>query len=451
MLRSEHWRELCGLLSNESETAAVLIVGWSLSQRPSLLVRSVVLVTDTDYVLRSPIGLTISSPGFVHPLKQARLDRSGAVFFHTHPGGSPAPSSHDRRVDEEIGDLVRERTATQTYGHVILGGTEDKPLLGGIWWSPSGVRYEVDRLRVVGSTIQVTDLRDGSDATSDVFDRQTRAFGASGQRTLRTLHAGVVGAGGTGSATCELLLRLGVGELTVIDDDVVTATNVPRLFGAGHDDIGSLKVDVVQRNARRIGLGSLVHSMASRVTSQEAARALRECDVVFGCTDDEAGRAVLSRLAYWYLIPVIDEGVVVDSDGEQIRGIFARVTYLAPGSACLVCRGRVDFARVRSELLSPLERSSLESEGYVAGLPGPTPSVVVYTSLVATLAVAELLERLFHFGAEPRPSELIALVADRKLVGNVVGAREGHFCADTSSWGRGDDQPLLGQVWLDAG
>lgn len=40
-----------------------------------------------------------------------------------------------------------------------------------------------------------------------------------------------------------------------------------------------------------------------------------------------------------------------------LEGINGRVTILAPGSACLICRGRIDRARAATEMLTPGERT----------------------------------------------------------------------------------------------
>ena len=55
----------------------------------------------------------------------------------------------------------------------------------------------------------------------------------------------------------------------------------------------------------------------------DLAKSLRSCDVVLGCTDDNRGRAVLSRLAYWYLLPVFGTAFLVDTDGKHVRGYTA--------------------------------------------------------------------------------------------------------------------------------
>ena len=177
-------------------------------------------------------------------------------------------------------------------------------------------------------------------------------------------------------------------------------------------------------------------------------KTLVHCDVVFGCTDDNRGRAILSRLAYWYLIPIFDTAFLVDTAGDQVRGLFGRVTTVAPGTACLFCRNRIDPALLAAEALPADERERLAAEGYVPGLGEPDPSVGTYTTLTGTLAVSELLDRLFGLsGDDDPPSELLARLHDRMMSTTHAAPRGGHYCADRSVWGRGDTEPFLEQIW----
>ncbi|MDT3445441.1 ThiF family adenylyltransferase [Pseudofrankia sp. BMG5.37] len=72
------------------------------------------------------------------------------------------------------------------------------------------------------------------------WHRQAMLFGAAGQQAFARMRVAVVGLGGAGNIITEFLAHLGVGELVLIDDDRVDATNLPRLLAA--------------RNARRANL-----------------------------------------------------------------------------------------------------------------------------------------------------------------------------------------------------
>lgn len=179
------------------------------------------------------------------------------------------------------------------------------------------------------------------------------------------------------------------------------------------------------------------------------ARSLSGSDVVFGCTDDNAGRIILSRLSAYLRIIVIDSGVLLSSSPDGgLEGIHARVTVLKPGAACLLCRGRIDLARAAAEQMPTTEHQRLAAEGYAPALPGVQPAVVTYTTMVGAYAVAELLELLTGYGPEPRPTETLIRAHDREVSTNTATARAGHFYdPDRGHLGAGPGEPFLGKTW----
>jgi molybdopterin/thiamine biosynthesis adenylyltransferase len=433
-------------LSLKVETAAVIIARL-VADTDTLLVRRVLWVPDHAYLRREALALEIASSGYVPALKVAAEDDAMAIFFHTHPQGDPDSSEYDVVVDERLRSLFQLRTGQPTYGSLILGGTPEAPRFSGRIFSDDDER-PLERVRAVGG--RLTLLVHGSDDVDEThFDRQIRAFGRKGQAVLGALRVGIVGVGGTGSTVFEQVARLGVGEIVVVDDDALTESNLTRIHESAAAQVNQPKVKVAADAAARIGLGTRVIVHDARVTSVAAARTLRTCDVIFGCTDDNRGRAILSRLAYWYLLQVIDTAFLVDSDGLHVQGLFGRVTTVAPGTACLFCRGRIDQAQLAAEALPGEERKRLAAEGYVPGLGEPDPSVGAYTTLVGAAAVSELLDRLFGFSGESPPSELLLRVHDRAVSTTSVGPQDGHYCADRSVWGRGDVEPFLEQMWAD--
>jgi len=224
---------------------------------------------------------------------------------------------------------------------------------------------------------------------------------------------------------------------------------VTRVYGSTASDIGQPKVQVLARHLVRIAPDLRCETVQSMITLEATARRLVGCDVVFGCTDDNAGRLVLSRLAIYLLIPVIDCGVLLSSDASgQLTGIDGRVTILTPGQACLICRDRIDLARAGSELLTPDERVRREDEGYAPALARIEPAVVAFTTFVGATAVSELLERLIGYGPEPRPSEILLRCHEREISTNVAFPRRGHYCdLESNKLGLGMTLPFLEQTW----
>ena len=436
------------------ETAGVMLAG--IAQAPNgdirLLARHVRWVPETAYLRREHDGLTITSEGYVPALGEA--DRLGAVciWVHTHPGkyGVPQPSEHDKVVDRQIADLFRLRSASSFYGALIFSPRPTGLAFTGHLQRENCAAVPIERLWEVGDRWRLVRAYDSAlPALSPIFDRNVRAFGSAIQVTLGDIRVGIVGCGGTGSAIAEQLVRLGVRRITLIDPDELSESNVTRVYGSGFADVGQPKVDVLARHLARIAVGVNCDAVRSMITVEATARHLTTCDIVFGCTDDNAGRLVLSRLATYLLTPVVDCGVLLSSNADsQLTGIDGRVTVLSPGQACLVCRDRIDIARAGAEMLTPEERNRREDEGYAPALGRTEPAVVAFTTLVGAAAVSELLERLIGYGPQLRPSELLLRCHEREISVNVASPRRGHYCHPSSGKaGLGMTLPFLEQAW----
>jgi len=282
-----------------------------------------------------------------------------------------------------------------------------------------------------------------------MFDRNVRAFGTEIQTVLGDLRVTIVGAGGTGSAVAEQLVRLGVRRLLLIDNDELSESNVTRVYGSTLRDVGRPKVDVLHDHLTAIAPGLHCATIRGMITVQSVAKLLCGSDLVFGCTDDNAGRLVLSRISTYFLLPVIDLGVLISSDAEgNLQGIDGRITTLTPGAACLVCRNRVDLARAAAEMQTPEERRRLVDEGYAPALGAVEPAVIAFTSAVAAAAVNELLDRLIGYGPPDQPTEVLLRLHEREVSTNRAMPREAHYChPGQGKWGAGVGEPFLDQLW----
>lgn len=425
--------ELRSAATAEVETAGVLLARMVTTPAGDvrLLARRVHWVPADAYLERKSDRLSISSSGYVHALADAEQDGSIAIWLHSHPGNgsSPRPSRHDRVVDEQIADLFRLRAETDYYAALVISHHHGQLRFAGHLES-AAERADIDRLWITGSRLHLAhNATHDSSPIPDEFDRNIRAFGGDIQRVLGDLSVAVVGAGGTGSSVAEQLTRLGVRRLHLLDPDELSDSNVTRVYGSARGDVGRAKVEVLAAHLRRIAPDAQITTTQGMITSEPIARTMLDADVVFGCTDDNAGRLVLSRIASYLLTPVIDCGVLLSSGPSgQLQGIDGRVTVLAPGAACLVCRGRIDLQRAAAEMMTPEEHERLAGEGYAPALAGVEPAVVTYTTQVAAAAVTELLERLVHYGPEPAPTEILLRLHEREVSTNDALPRSGHYC-----------------------
>lgn len=446
--------ELDSIVRHGVETAGVLLVSVVrlTGENVRLLGREFVPVPDSAYLSRKESSLTIASDGYVNALARAEQLNATALWVHTHPGieSSPDPSSHDDVVDRQLAETFRLRSGSDYYGALILAPRDPGIAFTGHIAFDSMESTSITRIWVVGDRFRLIHAHGLSTPRSlEIFDRNVRAFGPAIQQTLGELKIAIVGCGGTGSAVAEQLVRLGVRHFLLVDPETLSPSNLTRVYGSGPADIGRAKVEITASHIKRIAPESICEELKGMITESATAKYLRSCDLIFGCTDDNAGRLVLSRIPTYLLTPVIDCGVLLTSDEqENLTGIDARVTTIVPEQACLMCRGRIDVARAGAEMLTPQERRRLEGEGYAPALGKTEPAVVTFTTLTAATAVSELLERLIGYGPYPRPNEVLLRCHEREISTNFAVPRTGHYCSESAGKvGAGMTEPFLELAW----
>ena len=340
-------------------------------------------------------------------------------------------------------------------GRVVL--TADGQLAGRIWLLPKAKAHAPLRMiREIGPRFHLHYPGRGRGLLVPAFDRQALALGKALNDDLQRLRVSVVGCGGTGSAVAMLLARLGVGQIALIDNDIVDRTNLNRLHSAHQADADAMrpKVDVLANSISEMGIGVRVVPYESWVGDPQCRDVLRSSDIIFGCTDDHDGRLFLNRLAYYYLVPVIDIGLAIEvdeGDPPTVKAFDGRVTVLTPPDACLIRRGVAIPEIAAGEALrrdDPEEYEQRKAEGYVAGEGDPAPAVVTFTTELACMGANELIHRLQGFrgvnGSAANRVRKFHLNEDR---------RPGHrprpgcpVCNSDAIWGKGDVEPFIGRA-----
>lgn len=96
------------------------------------------------------------------------------------------------------------------------------------------------------------------------FSRTALVLGASALDRLEAAHVAVLGLGGVGGYAAEALARAGVGELTLIDEDVIGPTNLNRQLLATVDTVGHPKAEVAAARVAAINPVCRVHPLRFR-------------------------------------------------------------------------------------------------------------------------------------------------------------------------------------------
>jgi len=156
-------------------------------------------------------------------------------------------------------------------------------------------------------------------------------LGGAGQVALAQAHVVLVGCGGIGSPALQYLAAAGVGRLTLIDDDVVEASNLQRQTIFGERDLGRGKADAAADWVRHFDLALEVHAHRVRIDAGNAAGLLAGADVVLDGCDNFATRLAVSDAC-------VDAGIPLTSAAlGRFQGQIGNFAGHLPGEPCYRC------------------------------------------------------------------------------------------------------------------
>lgn len=153
------------------------------------------------------------------------------------------------------------------------------------------------------------------------FGGIARLYGEAAADDLRRAHACVVGIGGVGSWSAEALARSGVGQITLIDLDMVAESNTNRQIHALGDIYGKAKVDAMAERILAINPACRVNRIEDFVTPDNVGEMLdRDFSVVIDAIDQVRAKAAMIAFCRRRKLPIIIAGAAGGQiDPTQIR------------------------------------------------------------------------------------------------------------------------------------
>ena len=100
----------------------------------------------------------------------------------------------------------------------------------------------------------------------DIFNRNELLIGEEAMKKISHLHVILFGLGGVGSWCAESLIRSGVGHLTIVDSDYISATNINRQLPATTETIGQAKTEVLKSRLLAINPFAVISDMQTAYT-----------------------------------------------------------------------------------------------------------------------------------------------------------------------------------------
>src|SRR5205085_3326989 len=146
--------------------------------------------------------------------------------------------------------------------------------------------------------------------TADELERYARHIvlrevGGPGQAALKRARVLVIGAGGLGAPALMYLAAAGVGTLGVIDDDVVSLSNLQRQIIHSQPDGVVPKVDSAAAEIARLNPHVAVEKHRARLTAANALELISRYDIVADGSDNFATRYLVSDACYFAKKPLV--------------------------------------------------------------------------------------------------------------------------------------------------
>ena len=167
------------------------------------------------------------------------------------------------------------------------------------------------------------------------FARTELIFGEAGMQRLQSARVAVFGVGGVGGHLVQALARAGVGHITVIDDDVVSVSNINRQAVAMDSTVGRPKVEVIAEQVKDINPACEVVPLRMFYTPESAETLdLAQFDAIADCIDTVKAKVTLvcrTMEAGVYAISAMGAGNKLDPTRFQVADI-------AKTSVCPLCR-----------------------------------------------------------------------------------------------------------------
>lgn len=430
---------LCGAAENHQDDVRQMVFS----------VRRLELIPTVSCRSRTPVNVTWSTDHLLPLLQEASARHFRILKIHSHPTGVAGFSLADDKADRDLftglagwldTDLPGVSAIMLPGGHIIARAVDAE-----------GDFTPVASVAVAGSDIQVWhgELTEGLTYTVPEFAlRNAQTFGQRTTELLSRLKVGVVGVSGTGSPVVEMLHRLGVGDLVLVDPKRVEGKNLNRIYNATRADVAEkrYKVDVQDAAIKAHSLGTRVLPVANDLFHTDVVRRLAQCDVIFGCMDAVDGRNLLNRLCTCYSIPYFDLGVRLDADGKGgVEQVAGTVHYLQPDGSSLLSRGVYTPEDLRAADLrrtDPAAYAEQVAEKYIRGGKEDSPAVISVNTLVAAHAVNDFLARIHPFRDDPNSD--IAAIRFSLTQSRMLTEPEGAGCPLAAKYvGLGDLNPLL--------
>ena len=169
-----------------------------------------------------------------------------------------------------------------------------------------------------------------SDDEMHLYSRQILLDGwdIEAQEKLKLANVLIVGCGGIGCTTAELLARAGVGKITLIDADTIEISNLQRQIAYVQDDIGFYKAEILAQRLKQINPYIEIESKTEKLDKTNAKQLISHQDLVLDGCDNFATRYLVNQVCKQLDVALISASAI---------GFQGQLFMVEGDSACYEC------------------------------------------------------------------------------------------------------------------
>lgn len=237
-----------------------------------------------------------------------------------------------------------------------------------------------------------------SDAEMHLYSRQILLDGwdIEAQEKLKLANVLIVGCGGIGCLSAELLARAGVGKITLIDADVIETSNLQRQIAYSPADLGFYKAEVLGKRLAEINPFIEIVSLTTLLDEQNAGDLIAQQDLVLDGCDNFSTRYLVNQICQKFNVPLLSASAI---------GFQGQMFMVEGDSACYAC-------------LFPKEEHANESlrcadSGVLASTPNVMASLQAHHALLYLgLGITALKQKLLLWDGLSMKQRILAFEKD---------------------------------------
>lgn len=183
-----------------------------------------------------------------------------------------------------------------------------------------------------------------NDAEMHLYSRQILLDGwdIDAQEKLKFANVLIVGAGGIGCTSAELLARAGVGKITLIDSDTIEISNLQRQIAFTPNDLGCFKAEVLAKRLTQLNPHIVVEYIVNKLVSENVDELIQHQDLILDGCDNFTTRYLVNASCKKNQIPLISASAIgfqgqlfmIDSDSACYECLFPKDQFENEGMRC---------------------------------------------------------------------------------------------------------------------